>query len=312
MAKKRPSIPSRLGTPSVVSVDSVAVGVVTYNPDLERLKENLAAILLQVEYLYVFDNCSSNIEEIRGLLNTLGCPFGLIESDSNKGIAVALNVLARTAREDGYTHLILLDQDSVVSSNMVETLVLYADDDVAIVGPQIRDRNVVYLEEFNSEVFPIAKVITSGALLNLSIHQVVGGYDERLFVDLVDDEYCYNARLHGYKIMKCNETYITHELGDKERVMPFVKWEEGEGPKICYLYRSNHALWRRKDIGRSAAILFSTYRGTPLNTRIHLSLGKYFFFAVILEKQKLGVIKETFKGFNEGRKVAKALCRNEA
>lgn len=283
----------------------VAAGVVTYNPDIERLEENLRAIIPQVSCVFVFDNGSASEEAISELLSRLDCVFDIHFAKSNTGMAKALNGLARAARERGFDHLLLLDQDSVSAPDMVETLLRSAGDDVALVSPRVSDRNVKQLNDYEPGTAPIRKVITSGALLNLAIHEAVGGYDERLFVDLVDDEFCYCVRSHGYTVLKCNDTYILHELGQKEKALPVLKRKEDEGIRIAYLYRSNHALWRRKDIGRSAAIILNTYKGNPLHHRIVLSLGKYFVFALILERKKFAVARESLRGFKEGRKIAK-------
>ncbi|WP_348796785.1 glycosyltransferase family protein [Lactobacillus gasseri] len=44
-------------------------GVVTYNPEIPRFKENLKTLVNQVDKLYVFDNGSKNIEDIESVLN---------------------------------------------------------------------------------------------------------------------------------------------------------------------------------------------------------------------------------------------------
>lgn len=291
-------------------ISAVAAGVVTFNPDIERLEENLRAIIPQVSHLFIYDNGSANEEAISTLVSGLNCSSDIHFAKDNTGMAKALNGLARAAKEKGFDHLLLLDQDSVSSPDMVKTLLRFASDDVALISPHICDRNVTQPDNYEPEVLPIRKVITSGALLNLAIHEEVGGYDERLFVDLVDDEFCYCVRSHGYTVLKCNYTYISHELGQKEKALPILKRKEGEGIKVVYLYRSNHALWRRKDIGRSAAIILNTYKGNPLHHRIVLSLGKYFVFALILERKKFAVARESLRGFREGRKVAKRFKRS--
>lgn len=48
----------------------VCAGIVLYNPEIERLNKNIAGIIDQVDILYVFDNCSSNIIEIEQMLQS--------------------------------------------------------------------------------------------------------------------------------------------------------------------------------------------------------------------------------------------------
>ena len=40
-------------------------GIVTYNPDLERLRANLNNTVSQVDAVFVFDNGSENVADIR-------------------------------------------------------------------------------------------------------------------------------------------------------------------------------------------------------------------------------------------------------
>lgn len=40
-------------------------GIVLFNPEIERLKENLQAIVPQVVEVVLIDNCSQNIAEIK-------------------------------------------------------------------------------------------------------------------------------------------------------------------------------------------------------------------------------------------------------
>ena len=52
-----------------LQVIKTAAGIVTYNPDIQRLKANIDAITNQVYIVYCFDNGSDNINEIRRLLD---------------------------------------------------------------------------------------------------------------------------------------------------------------------------------------------------------------------------------------------------
>ena len=46
----------------------ILAGIVLFNPDIERLKQNAAAILPQVDCLLAVDNGSTNLEEIEKAL----------------------------------------------------------------------------------------------------------------------------------------------------------------------------------------------------------------------------------------------------
>ena len=70
--------------------NKIAAGIVLYNPDIDRLKKNLEAIAPQVEKVFLVDNHSDHIENIKKLLEQFPV-CELIENEKNAGIATALN-----------------------------------------------------------------------------------------------------------------------------------------------------------------------------------------------------------------------------
>ena len=48
--------------------NKIAAGIVLYSPDIARLKKNLEAIVPQVEKVFLVDNHSDNIEEVKKML----------------------------------------------------------------------------------------------------------------------------------------------------------------------------------------------------------------------------------------------------
>ena len=56
-------------------------------------------------------------------------------------------------------------------------------------------------------------LITSGSSLNLEIFKKIGVFDEQLFIDNVDHEYCFRAIVKGYEIAKLNNILLNHSLG---------------------------------------------------------------------------------------------------
>ena len=89
-----------------------AAGIVLYNPDTERLKENIEAILPQVDQIIVVDNGSSNVDEICELLNKYE-QIKFIWNEENYGIAKALNQLLYFAYKNDVEWILTIDQDSV-------------------------------------------------------------------------------------------------------------------------------------------------------------------------------------------------------
>lgn len=93
-------------------------GIVLYNPNIQRLAENLTAICSQTRQVYLFNNGSSNIGEIKDLIRNYQNVI-LFNNNDNAGIAFALNRLINKAKNDGYKWVVTLDQDSVAPPNLV-------------------------------------------------------------------------------------------------------------------------------------------------------------------------------------------------
>ena len=52
-------------------MDRIYAGIVTFNPDIERLKQNINAISIQVDQVVVFDNGSDNQEKVADAIPTV-------------------------------------------------------------------------------------------------------------------------------------------------------------------------------------------------------------------------------------------------
>lgn len=197
----------------------VISSIVTYNADLQRLEQNIKAILPQVGEIVLVDNGSNNLDCVISLTNSYP-NIHIIREGVNKGIAKALNDAASYAYDKGFEWIITLDQDSVSPSNLVSTYEKYTNvNRVGMISCKIIDRNFGELSYNQSDHKPIEEVstcITSASMLNLKAWKEVGGFDENMFIDSVDFDICYSLREHGYKVLRTNETSLLHEVGHSE------------------------------------------------------------------------------------------------
>ena len=61
-------------------------------------------------------------------------------------------------------------------------------------------------------------MITSGTLLNGQVFLQLKGYNEELFIDEVDNDFCYRAQLEGYELYRCNKIFMNHALGNERDI----------------------------------------------------------------------------------------------
>ena len=234
--------------------DIITAGIVTFNPDLDRLKENVNAILPQVDKVVIFDNGSINQKSIELEYQNSAI---IIKSERNVGIAAALNGLMIKSEELGATWMLSLDQDSVCSQNFCEQMgtYLYKEDNFGIVAPVIVDRNVgIVGHNPEKEYKTVRTCITSGAFTRVDVWTKVGGYDESMFIDSVDFEFCYRVRRAGYKVIQVRNVQLLHEIGNSEK-RKFLFWtidvKNHSAFRKYYIARNNvyyplkHHLWLR-------------------------------------------------------------------
>lgn len=207
-------------------MSGIYAGVVTFNPELKRLKENISSIKSQVDNVVVFDNGSNNIEDIQKMIsNFVNVIF--IKSEKNLGIAAALNRLMQWGYEKKYEWMLSLDQDSVCEENYTARMIPYftVEQNLGIVAPVIVDRNVgVVGHKPKAEYVQVNTCITSGAFSKISAWKKIGEYDESMFIDSVDFEYCYRMRKYGYGVIQVRDVQLFHELGKSER-RRFLFWK---------------------------------------------------------------------------------------
>lgn len=195
-------------------MERYAAGIVIYNPDLDRLKENLDSISRQVKTVYCLNNGSKNIVEIESILKEYKNVV-FVHSDVNLGIATALNIITNYALSDNFEWLLTLDQDSVCPTKMIHTFSKYVHyDNVAIICPVMIDKRRPQTSDMQFGNTEVEFCITSGSFVNLEICARLGYYDDYLFVGLVDNDYCYRVRLNKYKILQINTVFLDHELGN--------------------------------------------------------------------------------------------------
>ena len=274
----------------------ICCGIVLYNPDIKRLKENIQAIEEQVSKIVVIDNGSSNIEKVKSQFSYSNNII-ISENYKNQGIAYALNQIMEFAEKNGYQWVLALDQDSICDKNLISVYQTHIKSNIGILCPKIIDLNKQEKND-NSEyedIYDSSEVITSGSLIQVDAWRKVGRFDDRLFIDFVDTEFQERIIRFGYKIIRINKTYIFHEIGKMREIKigSFV---------ICC---SNHSAFRRYYMVRNRLYFKRKYYGwrAYFKEKIRLILGDIKI--LIFEKEKGEKIKASIRGYRDYRTLLK-------
>jgi rhamnosyltransferase len=199
----------------------VLAAVVTYNPDL-TLPDHLAALSAQCDVV-VIDNGSSNLAWIEEAAASAGCR--LLVNDANLGIAAALSQAARMAQEEGFDWLATFDQDSLCPPGAIATLLeferAYADGGrIGVLGMAQRDRALGRHYHHWIDILDetpgwrvLRTTITSGCMVRVALFRQVGLFDDSLFIDMVDHDFCMRARKHGWLVVESKQVVLEHSIG---------------------------------------------------------------------------------------------------
>lgn len=269
--------------------ENILAGIVIYKPDLARLEENISAIKPQVKKVVLIDNNDEVSNDLFDLVSKYDLDY--ISNNGNKGIAYALNRMLVYGNELNYKWVLTLDQDSVVADNLIETYLEAVDTkNVALISPTIVDRNANLTSVHSDENYTNVKfAITSGCLTNIQVWGEIGGFDESLFIDSVDLDYCINVIKNGYTIIKSNKTHILHEVGQSE---------------IVRLFGKDHLAFHHSKFRCYYMIRNLIYLGRKYN---HISFFVYLMKAfkrmiivLMYEKDKYNKSNSMIKGFCDG------------
>ena len=168
-----------------------------------------------------------------------------ISLPTNAGFPVACNMGLQLASGD---ELLLLNNDVVVSSNWLSNLkrALYSAPDIGIVGPVTNYASgQQQVQTFYKDIAGFHKAAETANIPNVSkwigtqrivglcflfkreVLNVVGLLDERFSPGhYEDDDYCFRARLLGYKLLIAGDTLVHHEGSVSFKQVYTGGWQE--------------------------------------------------------------------------------------
>jgi rhamnosyltransferase len=204
-----------------MSPGDVLAVVVSYE-GARKIRRTVDALRGQVGRILLVDNGSG--AETLGVLASLEHhpDVVVVRLGENRGIGYALNRGVQYARDGGYRWLLTMDQDSVADVAMVEHYrqAVAAQPDAVCLAPTRSDAR----EAPGTAVSEIRYAITSGNLVRVDMFDLVGRYDEGLFIDAVDFDFSLRLRRAGKAIHRVAGAAMQHQLGEEStsRSLPWV------------------------------------------------------------------------------------------
>lgn len=208
---------------------------ISFNPELELLKEQLLSLQSQVSQIILVDNCSSNYPDLKAMIENEDFNVILITLDSNKGLATAQNIGVNKAIESGAEYILLFDQDSVLDDDFTNGMLESYDElteaghKLGALGPVFYDpiTNIDYppthykgpfiIRDTPSELSPVTFLIASGCFFSVDIFKEIGPMNDELFVDYIDVDWSLRCKAEGYELFMTNKARMAHTIGDKRK-----------------------------------------------------------------------------------------------
>lgn len=250
---------------------NVCAIVVTWHPDMAVLRDLLAATRPQVGSLVVVDNGSPGhiVSWLREQADAAS--LVLIPLPQNLGLGAAHNRGIGWARQHGFSHVLLMDQDSIPMPGMAGKLLMAVSNltqrggKVAAGGPRCVDIRTSeeapfvkfgYIHNKHSycagaaagACIPADFLISSGTLIPIAVIDDIGGMEESLFVDNIDMEWCFRAAGAGYQLYGVCDAVMAHHLGDDIIALWFLGWRNyaRHSPiRLYYMMRNRLLLYAR-------------------------------------------------------------------
>lgn len=268
----------------------IAGVVVLYEPTTEDIA-NIDSYIGDIDILYAMDN-SKESNQHRLPKNK---KIVYIFNKENQGIAKPLNKAAELAREEGYNWLLTMDQDTHFQKGTIlklkEQIEVNDISKIGIVTPWHKTK--LKKEKPKEEIDHPLDVMTSGNLVNLTIHKKLGGFKEWLFIDGVDIEYCLNLRKNGYSIMRINTLEMDHNLGN-------IFYRNFFGKELLV---TNHNAMRRYYQARNYHYIRDMYSDVDKTFCSILVKFKSILLAILLyEDHKMQKILAYYKGYRDYKK----------
>lgn len=274
----------------------LAAVVVLYMPQ-ENVIDALKSYSSAVEEIIIVDNTvapSGNLAEKihKQLKNAVYHPCY-----SNEGIAKALNIGISIALEKGYSHVLTMDQDSFFDDFHIRSFVTLAKElnwkTTGIISPVHAHGKMILPDPGTGERMHKREfVMTSGNILNLTAFNAAGGFDESLFIDHVDHDFCFKLKNSGYDVYEVENVQLDHELGDIKSVKilnrNIYKFISHSPLRNYYFFRNGFLMTRR--YGSAASFIYRL---------MFKEIIKILFFEPN-KYQRLKIVRKGYSDFKKG------------
>ena len=277
-----------------------------FNPENNLI--NLVDSLVQQNVeVFLYINKSNTVSDL--ILRTRKVSH--LKAKTNNGISKAINNIIKKFNKLNYDYLFAFDQDSMIDESYVKIMIdnfeeiLNIHKNAVCFSPKMFDmkfdnekliKQNIYQNKDSMQYKEVNYSITSGSLFIQNSFLKVGKMNEKLFIDLVDMDWCERAKINDCKIFRSNNVLLKHSIGSRYiKIFGIKKSYHQLDLRVYYIIRNsiylilfgkNRIIWKLRRLLK-VTIQIVVY---PL-----LSLRKIDTFLILILAIKDALIKKMGK-----------------
>ena len=276
--------------------------VVLFHPNIDIMIASIKSLIDQVDEICIIDNTpNQDIGEKFSLLTNVK----YIPLSTNQGIAAAQNIGIQYLQKKKVDFVLFCDQDSEASNNIVLNLLKdYAQlkqngYNIGLIGPLPINKKTLkpygnknkYLREIfiaDDTYIESESIISSFSLIPISLFNEIGLYRELLFIDFVENEWCFRLREQKHLSSYISKRLtIKHELGQSKR---FLGLTISISTPFRIYYQVRNYIWLHR----------LSYVPTRWKKQVFRKLILKFIYYFIIPNNRLTYMKRMYKGIKDG------------
>jgi len=204
---------------------NVSAIVITFHPDPDHLMDMINTLRSQVQRIIIINN-----GPVFHLAKGDDVVFEVFNLSENMGIGHATNIGLRIALERQSSHILVCDQDTTFPIGYVDSLLETMSPECSVLVPNYYDtisntsaKRFAIKSHLESSVVtskervPVSQAIASGMLIKRHVFDEGIIFNEKLFIDWVDFEWCWRVRKAGMTIEMRTDIFLEHRLGSYSR-----------------------------------------------------------------------------------------------
>jgi len=256
--------------------------VILYKANYEEVLRNISSYINSVEKLYIISNSKLD-NNFLNKLSTLYNNYEILKNDNNNiGIAKAFNKILKKYKNGTKKWLLTMDQDSFFQKDDFN---LFLKDFKTIEKQNLMIYSPLHNKKFiSNNIVEKNFVMSSANIVNINKAIEIGYFDEKLFIDDVDHEFCFRSIQNGYKIIQNEKIAINHNLGEK------TKYNITLYPSIRLYYMARNFLYIKEK--------YSNLQVTFFQQRQRYLL-KFFFKHLLYSNERLKCIKMILRAIKD-------------